>query len=418
MNQSIKAYFSPLILVSSIFLGGVFGITFGQYVHYLKPLGELFLNLIFTAIVPLIFFSVSSAIARTGSLKKLGQILSTMTVVFILTGMVASILAIIMVKIFPPGLGVYIQVATPSTVSPIRFSNQLVNILTVSDFSKLFSHEHILPLIVFSILVGLASSAANDNRKPFAAFLRAGEAVFMRIFSLIMRYAPIGFFAYFAVVVHAFGLALIKSYARIAVCYSLFSCVYFICVYTGYAYLAGKRQGVTFFWRNIFLPMIMSFATCSSAASIPANLVATKAIGVPPEIYETVVPLGTVLHKEGSVIGGIVKIAFLFSVFHLDFSSIPVLITAVGVSLLVGTVMGAIPSGGMLGELLILSVYGFPPSALVSIVAISIIIDPFATLLNVTGNTASSMLIARWVEGKTWCAVTVSGEGSRPGFVA
>ena len=78
------------------------------------------------------------------------------------------------------------------------------------------------------------------------------------------------------------------------------------------------------------------------------------------------------------------------------------LFTAVGVSLLVGTVMGAIPSGGMLGELLILSIYGFPPSALLVIAAISIIIDPMATLLNVTGNSVSSMLIARLVEGRTW----------------
>src|SRR3990167_4594788 len=359
-NQSIKSYFSSIILVSSIFLGGIFAIVFKEYVHYLKPLGELFLNLILTAIVPLIFFSVSSAIARTGSLKKLGQIISAMAIVFILTSIVASIFALIMVKIFPPGQGVYLQFAAPSTIAPVRFFNQLVNIVTVSDFSKLFSHDHILPLIVFSILVGLASSVAHEKGKAFAAFLQAGEAVFMQVFALIMLYAPIGFFAYFA----------------------------------------GKLQSVRLFWQNIFLPMITSFATCSSAASIPANLVATKAMGVPPEIYETVVPLGTILHKEGSVIGGVIKIAFLFSVFHLDFSSMSVLMTAVGVSLLVGTVMGAIPSGGMLGELLILSVYGFPAEALVSIVAISIVIDPFATLLNVTGNTASSLLIARWVEGK------------------
>lgn len=408
INQSIKSYFFPIVLVSSIFLGGLFGIVFIQYVNYLKPLAELFLNLILTAIVPMIFFSVSSAIARTGSLKKLGKIMSAMIIVFIMTGLAASIFAIVMVKIFPPGQGIYLQFATSSTISPISFSNQLVNIFTVSDFSKLLSHKHILPLIVFSILVGLASSAANEKGKSFTAFLEAGETVFMQVFSFIMYYAPIGFFAYFAVIVHTFGPELMKSYARIAVSYALFSCVYFICIYSCYAYIAGKQQGVKLFWQNIFLPMVTSFATCSSAASIPANFVATKAMGITPEIYETAVPLGTILHKEGSVIGGIVKIAFLFSVFHLDFSSVSVLITAVGVSLLVGTVMGAIPSGGMLGELLILSVYGFPPAALVSIAAISIVIDPFATMLNVTGNTASSMLVARLVEGKKWCAVKIN----------
>ena len=96
------------------------------------------------------------------------------------------------------------------------------------------------------------------------------------------------------------------------------------------------------------------------------------------------------------------KIAFLFGIFHLNFSSPSVLLAALGISILVGTVMGAIPSGGMLGELLILSVYGFPPAVLIIIAAISIIIDPLATMLNVTCNSVSSMMIARLVEGKEW----------------
>jgi Na+/H+-dicarboxylate symporter len=102
------------------------------------------------------------------------------------------------------------------------------------------------------------------------------------------------------------------------------------------------------------------------------------------------------------VIGGMVKIAFLFGLFHLPFQGLSVWLGAIGISMLVGTVMGAIPSGGMLGELLILTVYGFPPSALIVVAAISIIIDPLATLLNVTGNTVGSMLIARLVDGQGW----------------
>jgi Na+/H+-dicarboxylate symporter len=250
--------------------------------------------------------------------------------------------------------------------------------------------------------VGLAVTGANENRAKFASFLQAGEELFMRVFSLIMFYAPIGFFAYFAVLVSDLGPKLIESYVRIAIIYYASGLLYFIGVFTWYAYLSGKTNGIKLFWSNVFLPMITSLATCSSAASIPANLVATKKMHVPEEIYETAVPLGALIHKDGSVIGGIFKIAFLFGIFHLNFTDIPVLLTALGVSLLVGTVMGAIPSGGMLGELLILSVYGFPPTALIAIAAISIIIDPLATMLNVTGNSVSNMMIARLVDGKKW----------------
>ncbi len=400
--KTIKAYAFPSILIASIALGGLAGYLLGPNTRYLKPFGEVFLNLIFTAVVPLIFFSVSSAIARTGSLGKLGRIIFWMMLVFIFTALVAAIYALVIVKCFPPGQGVYLQLAQSTTISPVSFPKQLVAIFSVPDFSGLLSHKNMLALIVFSLLVGLAVATANEKGKKFASFLQAGSEVFMGVFSLIMYYAPLGFFAYFAVLVSELGPKLMESYVRIAVIYYLSTIIYFIVAFSCYAYFAGKVKGIKLFWHNLYLPAATAIATCSSAASIPANLVAAKKMQVPAEIYETVIPLGTMLHKEGSVIGGVFKIAFLFGIFHLDFTGTAVLVTAIGVSILVGTVMGAIPSGGMLGELLILTVYGFPPSVLVTIAAISIIIDPLATTLNVIGNSVSSMMTARLVEGERW----------------
>lgn len=401
-NSLVKTYFFPIILLSSILLGGLAGYLGGPTIRQLKPLGEIFLNLLFTAIVPLIFFSVASAITRINSAEKLAKIIFYMITVFLFTGVIAAIYAIFIVKIFPPAANIHLQLAFPSKIADINLTKQIVNIFTVSDFANLLIHENILALIIFSLLVGLASSTAKGETKIFVTFLHAGEAIFMRVFTLIMYYAPIGFFAYFSVLVSELGPKLMENYARIALIYYLAAFIYFICAFTCYAYLAGKMPAIKLFWRNVFLPFLTSIATCSSAASIPANLAATKKMGVAAEIYETAIPLGTIIHKEGSVIGGIFKIAFLFGIFHLQFSSLPVLFMALGVSLLVGTVMGAIPSGGLLGELLILNIYGFPSSALLIVAAISIIIDPLATMLNVTGNTISSMLIARLVEGKKW----------------
>ena len=325
-----------------------------------------------------------------------------MACVFIFTGIIAGSMSIVFVQFFPPAKGIYLALPPAHNSPQIGFLAQLASIFTVSDFSKLFSHEHMLALIVFSILVGLAVSAQQDKHNTMILFLKSGESVCMRVFSLIMYYAPIGFFAYFANLVHELGPELLGSYLRVAIIYSVFAFFYFTLAYAGYAYLAGGKAGIFLFWKQVLIPMLTSIATCSSAASIPANLEAAKAMRIAPEIYETAVPLGAILHKDGSVIGGMIKIAFLFGLFHMDFSGASVLLTALGVSLLVGTVMGAIPGGGMLGELLILSVYGFPPSALMVIVAISIIIDPVATMLNVTGNTVSCMMIARLVDGKKW----------------
>ncbi|MBA2709610.1 MAG: dicarboxylate/amino acid:cation symporter [Tatlockia sp.] len=408
-SKIFKSHFFPLFLILAIITGGFFGYFGGKNAQNLKPFGDIFLNLIFTAIVPLIFFSVSSAIARAGSEGKLGKIAFAMSLVFFLTSLFAAIYALFIVKLFPPAQGVFLNLPQSTNQKTIGFSDQIAEIFTASDFTKLFSHSNMMALIIFAILVGLAVANSSEKGKKFLDFLEAGEEIFMNVFSLIMYYAPIGFFAYFAVLVSQLGPKIIENYLRIVLIYYGSGLLYFFVAYTLFAYIAAKKEGIKIFWKHILLPLTTAVATCSSAASIPANLVATKAMGVSSEIAETVVPLGAIVHKEGSVIGGFFKIAFLFGIFQLDFTGTGVLLTAIGVSLLVGTVMGAIPSGGMLGELLILNVYGFQPSVLITIAAISIIIDPMATLLNVTGNTANSMLIARFVEGRQWFRKKSSG---------
>jgi len=400
--RQIKDYFFPILLLSSIILGGLVGYFFGEYTILLKPLGDVFINLIFIAIGPLVFFSLSSAVARIGSIKKIGFMFFCMLMVFLFTGVIASVTAIITVKLIPLTKNVDIPFLASPTQSPITIKTNPSEPFTMETFSAMLPHHHMNILILFSLFTGLCVSTLKEKKQSVVHFLESGETVTMRVFTWIMYYAPIGFFAYFAVLISQIGPKLIESYARITVIYYAFSLGYFLIAYTGYAYLSDRKNGIRTFWSHVWLPMVTAIATCSSAASIPANLAATKRMSVPREIYETSIPLGTMIHKDGSVIGGVIKIAFLFGIFHMDFSGTHVLVTALGVSLLVGSVMGAIPSGGMLGELLILSFYGFPTGSLLMIAAISIIIDPLATMVSVTGNSVSSMMIARLVKGRTW----------------
>lgn len=403
LPSRLRSYAFPALLFASILFGGWFGYLFGAKSLVLKPLGDIFLNLIFTCIVPLVFFSVSSAITRMGSSHSFGRLVSRMGLVFLFTSSIAAIYALIVVHYFPPAQGV--ELALPGTYNmPVpNLGNQLVGMFTVHRFADLFSHEHMLALMAFAVLVGIAVGKLGDGQKQrIHLLLQDGEVLFMRLFNLIMYYAPIGFFAYFAVLVHELGPQVMGQYARVTCLYYLSASLYFVLSSSAYAYLAARMAGLRIFWQHISIPMFTSLATCSSAASIPANLAASKSMRVTGDIADTVIPLGSLLHKDGSVIGGVFKIAFLFGLFQLDFTGASVLLVAFGVALLVGTVMGAFPSGGMLGELLILNVYGFSPSALIAIAAISILIDPLATMLNVTCNTSSSMLIARLMLGRNW----------------
>lgn len=285
---------------------------------------------------------------------------------------------------------------------------QLVNTVTVSDFKDLLSKANMLQLIIFSILVGIATAMAGEIAKPIAIFTQAGAAVMMKLVNLIMKLAPIGLGCYFATVIGELGPQILSGYAKVFVLYIILAAICYAGIFTLYAYIAGGKQGVEVFWKNAIAPTVTALATCSSAASIPVNLDASKKMGVPNDIAETVIPLGANIHKDGSVIGGVLKITFLFGLFGRDITSISAIISIVSVSFLVGAVMGAIPGGGMMGEMLILSVYGFSPEVLPIIAVISTIIDAPATVLNSTGNTVCSMMVARLVEGKEWMKVKLS----------
>ena len=125
-------------------------------------------------------------------------------------------------------------------------------------------------------------------------------------------------------------------------------------------------------------------------------------MGVPEDIAETVIPLGANVHKDGSVVTGVLKIAFLLGLLGTNMNTIPMMLAILGVAFINGAVMGAIPGGGFMSEMLIVSAFGIDPALLPIIVVIGTILDAPATLLNSTENTVCAMLVARLVEGKDW----------------
>jgi Na+/H+-dicarboxylate symporter len=410
LGKIFTSYKSTILLLLSIVIGGVAGIIFGTKASVVKPFGDLFLNLMFTIIVPLVFFSIASAIANISGMKRLGKIMGGIFLVFLITALISAILGFVGITIADPLKNTDISsiksimadAGTDKSAEEVTFLGQLVNTFTVPDFSMLFSKSNMLQLIVFSILFGLATAMVGEKGKPIANLLSSGSEVMMKIVKFVMYYAPIGLGCYFATIIGELGPQILEGYVRVFVLYLIITLIYYFGFFTLYAFVSGGKEGVKIFWKNAITPSVSAIATCSSAACIPINLEAVRKMGVPKDIAETIVPLGANTHKDGSVFGGVFKIVFLFSLFGKDTTSVTSILSIIAVSFLVGAVMGAIPGGGMIGEMLILSVFGFPPEVLPVIAVISTIIDAPATLLNSTGNTVSAMMVSRWVEGKDW----------------
>jgi len=401
-----------LVLLLSVVIGGFLGVILGPKAGILEPFGQIYLNLIFTLIVPLVFFGVTSSIANMGAINRLGKILIGIGIIFAITALLSGILALISALLFNPLQGIeagaiqkiLAQAGGEMDINSQKLSlaQQLVKTITVGDFFELFSRNNMLQLIVFSVILGIAVALVGDKANNVKDLLNSGSEIIMKMINILMYYAPIGLGCYFATIVGQLGTQILEGYLKVFALYLILSIVYYFIFFSIYAYISAGREGFVVFWKNVIPPTIIALATCSSAASIPANLAATKKIGVPDDIAETVIPIGVNTHKDGSVIGGVLKVIFLFVLFGKEYDSLPMLLSILLVSFLVGAVMGAIPGGGMIGEMLIISIYGFPPEALPVIAVISTIIDAPATVLNSTGNTVCTMLAARFVDGKQW----------------
>ena len=401
MRTLLKNYSELLLLLTGIIIGSILGLIYGQKVEVIKPVGDIFLNLLFTAVIPLVFFSISSAIANVDPGQQLGRVISVMGLVFLGTVLVAAFLTIVTIWIFPLQ-AVTTGPAAMTAAEKVSVGEQITRLLTTGEFSELLSRRNMLPFIIFSALVGFAALKAGPGAKAFRDFLVSGNEVMKKLLILIMYLAPIGLGAYFAYQVGTLGPQLFGTYASSMAVYYGFGIFYFIVLFSVYAFLAGGIPGVKLYWKNNLVPTFTALGSCSSIATIPANLDAAPKMGIPSHIGNVVIPLGATLHKDGSSISSIVKIGVVFAMYGRPLSGVDTVLLALGVTVIVSIVEGGIPNGGYIGELLVMSVYGFPVDALPAVMIVGTLVDPLATILNATGDTVAAMMVTRIMKGRQW----------------
>lgn len=396
------SYKFPLILLGGIIAGAVIGAVFGEKAKVLAPLGDIFINLMFTIVVPMVFVSITSAVGSMLNMKRLGKILGSLILTFVITGVFAAALVLIVVNIWPPAANTTMSMSSADIGEAASVSSMIVSTLTVDDFTGLLSRKNMLPIIVFAIMSGIAISACGGEESAVGKLLNNLNRVIMKMVDMIMKLAPIGLGAYFANLVGTFGPQLIGDYGRTMLIYYPMCLFYAVVFFPAYAYFAGGTLGVKKMIQHIFNPAVTAFATQSSVATLPVNMEACKKIGVPEDISNIVLPMGATMHMDGSVLSSITKIAFLFGIFQMPFTGVNTYLMAIAVAILSAFVLSGAPGGGLVGEMLIVSLFGFPAEAFPLIATIGFLVDPAATCLNASGDTIASMVIARVVEGKDW----------------
>ena len=278
-----QQYGSLILILGGILVGALIGALAPSVGTAIKPIGDIFLNLLFTIVVPLVFVSIASAVGSMANMKRLGRILGGTIGTFIFTGAIASVCVLIWVNIFSPSAGTTIEMTSTEVGEAKSAAELIVTSLTVSDFPELWTKSNMLPLIIFSIIFGFCVSACGGDESPMGKLLINLNDIIMKFVGVIMTIAPLGLGAYFANLVATYGMSII-------------------------------------------------------------------------------------------------------------------------VAILSAFVLSGAPGGGLVGEMLIVSMFNFPAEAFPIIATLGFIFDPAATCLNSSGDTIASMIVTRLVEGKDWLA--------------
>lgn len=398
MNSFLKNYGSTLALLAGLVAGGIIGVTSSAAATALKPVGDLFLNLIFVIIVPLVFFSIAASIYNMRESNMLGRVLGWVLVIFVGMSVISALVAYVGCLLYNPVgnidhsklLGTMSEQASGGSSS---IPEIIVSALTVPDFHLLLTKSNLLPLIVFASLWGYGTSAAGEKGKSMAAFINSGTEVVMKMMSVIMLFAPIGLGCYFAGAVNEVGSQFLGGYVRAFVLYIAILVVFFFGINSIYVLIAKGGNGLKAYWKNMITPSITAIATSSSAATMPVSIEAAKKMGVTPAIADAVIPLGTNIHKDGSVMTGVIKAAFLMCLFSRNLADPGTALAIIAVAIISAVVLGAVPSGGMAGEIFICSMLGFSPEMVGIIIVLGTLYDLPATLLNSSANVVGAILV-------------------------
>ena len=386
----------------------ILGIVAGCLVGYfwegasvLEPLGTLFINMMFCVVVPMVFFSISSAIANMKSAKRAGKLMGTTVLTFMCTTIIASVIMYVIVRFVPVYIGE--PAFEPGASEPMSAGDMIVGFFTKPDFPDLWSRRSILQLIIAGIFFGFGVQMCGGPKTKVAGLLEEITNVLMKVIKLISYYAPIGFFGFFAALVAAHGADFISNYARAIILYYIVSFAYMFLIFPLYARFGGGKGAIKVMFQHLFRPAAVAFGTCSSVATIPTNMEVSEDTGISKDVTDIVLPMGATMNMDGSGMSAIIKVAFLFAMFGKDFATTDALL-AIIVATISSVAMSGIPGGGGTGELVLCSLF-FPeqlPIAFPIAQAIGDLVDPPATMVNAAGDYVASFIVSRFNDGKDW----------------
>ena len=391
-------------LAMQMLIGLVLGVIVGMFLDsqfattYVKPFGDLFIRLIRMVVVPLVFATLVAGAAGISDVSKLGRVAIKTLVIFMLTSAVAVIFGLLIANIIDPGIGLTLSTEglKAAQVKAPSFVQTLLDIVPINPMEA-FAKGSILQIIFFAIMFGFCLNFLGEKGKPVYHFFDIVGNLMIHMTQVVMRYAPIGVFALMAVVVSQHGLAVLLPLGKLILASFIATALLVILIYIPIVIFI-IRIPVGQYFKGIFEPWLIAFTTCSSAAAMAANLVASRRLGATNSIASFAVPLGNTINMNGTAVYMGVCAVFAAQIYNLPLTlGDQVIVVITGVLAAVGT--AGVPGAGLIMSTLVFTQIGIPLEVIALIAGVDRILDMIRTSINVVGDSTTALMVSR-MEGE------------------
>ena len=394
----------PMQILTALILGIVVGLIcyfagLGDFTaSYLKPFGDIFVNLLKFIVVPVVLFSMIDGILSMGDMKKVGSVGIKTVVYFLCTTAIACVIGLVLANIFNsaglfPNLADAAQSAEYEAKEYGGFMSTLVSIFPTNMWQS-FSNANMLQVIVIALFFGGSIMAAGEKAKLCRDIVSSFYSVIEKLMGFVISLAPIGVFTYMAWVVATQGASILGSLALVLLCAYIGYIIHAVVVYSVSAKAFAGINPITFF-KGASAAMIFAFTSTSSAATLPVSKECADELGCESDVSAFVLPLGSTINMDGTAIYQCVATVFLASLCGMNLTlgqMVTVVVTATLASIGTAGVSGA----GMIMLAMVLEAMGIPVDMIMIIYGIDRLFDMGRTCLNVTGDISCACCVTKW----------------------
>lgn len=401
--RGLFARWQAVILWKKIFIALALGALLGVILNStgnedialaIKPIGTVFVNAIKMLIVPLIFVSLVTGMTAMSDLGKMGRVGGKAVGLYLITTAIAITIGLILGILFQPGVGIELTSAAATEVAEApSMIDMLVGLIPTNPIDSA-ARGDVLQIIVFALLFGLSINLVGEKAEPVRVFFESLSEVILKLTGIVISFAPYGVFALMTWVAGTYGLDLLLPLGMLVFAVYLACIIHAILVYGGMIKLISGLNPIRFF-QGIIEPAMVAFTSTSSSGTLPVSMTAVeKNLGVSRGISSFVLPVGATVNMDGTAIYQGVSVVFLAQAYGVDLSTadyITIIITTTLAS--IGT--AGVPGAGLIMLSLVLAAVGLPLEGVAIIAGIDRILDMARTSLNVVGDCAVSVVIAK-----------------------